>query len=415
MPIFALLLVGAASAWQPPCGAATAAGLRCASPSLLSTKRKASKSGSGGRAGVSRVKPAGGAAAATWASTPTALGPPGAALINPAYEELTAWLTAEGANLASVAIADFDGLRGVMATRSIAPGEEIVAIPATCAVDLGVQGADPLPAALRMLAQREMDEGSRREVYYSTLPPPDSLDLCTPDFFSEKEMQMLQWPPLIVATRKRGAAVRKALGGTAPSGETPITELAIAGGRMREVRWAVWLIQSRVLTVLGPDSQGKERVSSARPLVVAAPVPSHCLAPPPSTGHKLLIPFIDMFNHRASSPHYLTGRTDGMLRVVAGQPIVAGEQIEIVYGTSETSNEDFLGCYGFVDLAAAPADEALLRAHPEAKPMLLKTSVEEDEALLAAAPPPKEELALRFRLALKRALARSGASVGFGR
>lgn len=373
-----LLGAGAAAAWQPQCAPATVRSpllVGRAPLAMLATKRTASKSGNGGRAGgkakVSEAPPS----------------PPGTALTDAAYERFTTWLTSEGANLANVAIADFGGLRGVMATRTIAAGEEIVAIPASCAVDLGMQGSDPVPAALRMLARREADEGSARDAYYATLPPPDSPDLCTPDFFSEKEIQMLQWPPLIVAVRKRSAAIRKALGGTAPSGDTPITQLAIAGGRMREVRWAVWLVQSRVLTVRGADGEG----------------------------HKLLIPFIDMFNHRASSAHYLTGRTDGMLRVVAGRPVSIGDHIEIVYGTPDTSNADFLGYYGFVDPAAAPADEALLKAHPEAKPMLLQTSVEEDEALLAAGPPINEALALNFRIALKRALASSGASVGFGR
>ena len=34
-----------------------------------------------------------------------------------------------------------------------------------------------------------------------------------------------------------------------------------------------------------------------------------------------------MFNHRRSSKHYLTGRTDGELRVVAGERVRVGEQV----------------------------------------------------------------------------------------
>eukprot|EP00967_Tisochrysis_lutea_P008327 scaffold9953_cov32-Tisochrysis_lutea.AAC.5 len=385
-PSLLVALLCSAAAWQWADGGRLSGGVARAQPiRMLATTRKPGKAG--GARSRARSGRGGSKAKKVVLLPEVPPSPPGTALTEPVYERLTDWLISEGANLANVAIADFGGLRGVMATRSIAPGEEVIAIPASCALDLGVQGADPVPAALRMLAQREMEEGTEREAYYATLPPPDSSDLCTPDFFSEKELQMLQWPPLIVDVRKRSAAVRKVLGGTAPSGDTPISQLAIAGGRMREVRWAVWLIQSRVLTVLGPDGEG----------------------------HKLLIPFIDMFNHRASSKHYLTGRTDGMLRVVAGAPISVGDQIEIVYGTSDTSNAEFLGHYGFVDPAAAAADEAMLKAHPEAKPMLLQTSIEEDEALLAAEPPQNEALALQFRLAMKRALSRSGASVGFGR
>ena len=57
-------------------------------------------------------------------------------------------------------------------------------------------------------------------------------------------------------------------------------------------------VLSRVLTVAGPDGRG----------------------------HKLLIPFLDLFNHARGAAHLLTGRSDGLLRVVAGAPIAEGEQ-----------------------------------------------------------------------------------------
>ena len=50
----------------------------------------------------------------------------GVLLEDPAYAELKEQLTAAGANLARVAIADFDGLRGVMALVDLAKGDEIV-------------------------------------------------------------------------------------------------------------------------------------------------------------------------------------------------------------------------------------------------------------------------------------------------
>mmetsp|Transcript_55908 Transcript_55908/g.128403 ORF Transcript_55908/g.128403 Transcript_55908/m.128403 type:complete len:393 (-) Transcript_55908:288-1466(-) len=300
----------------------------------------------------------------------------GTLLTDAAYERLREWLVSEGANLARVGIADFSGLRGVIALQEIKEGEEIVSIPAKCAVDLGVQGDDPVPPALRLLSAQQADNGER-EAYWKLLPQPDSADLCTPDFFSEKELQMLQWPPLIVGVRRRSAALRQLLGSAAPTGDTPREEMAVAGGRLRQLKWSVWLVLSRVLTVLGPDG----------------------------SGHKLLIPFIDMFNHKASSRHFLSGRTDGRLRVVAGRRVAAGEQIHIVYGTEVTSNAELLGHYGFVDSSALAADRRLLAQHAEAKAALAFSTPEEDNALLSSTPPlpPNERLALRFRLALKRA------------
>ena len=289
------------------------------------------------------------------------------------YKQLAQWLTDQGANLNNVQIAEFQNLRGVMATKAIKKGEEIISIPAKCAVDLGSQSEDPVPAAMQMLAAREADAQTPRKIYWQLIPPPDSSDLCTPDFFSEQELQMLRWPPLVVQVRRRSAAIRQALGAAAPSGDTPIEQLGVAGGAMRELRWAVWAVQSRVLTVLGPDQEG----------------------------HKLLIPFIDMFNHRASSPHYLTGRSDGSLRVVAGEEISVGEQIFIVYGTESTNNSDFLGHYGFVDASARDADVALLRAYPEAA-TALDFVCEEEEGVVRD----KSELALQFRGALLKARAK---------
>jgi len=308
----------------------------------------------------------------------------GKVLEDPEYESLYEWLRSSPlTNLRKVGVGDFGGLRGVMALQDIGTGEEIVSIPAEFAVDLGVESADPLIAARRLVAELHGDEEGEYAPYWAVLPPPDSPDLCTPDFFSEKELQMMQWPPLVVETRQRSAQLRKVLGAAAPSGDTPNSLMSAAGGGMRELRWAVWIVLSRVLTVVDPIDPA---------------------------GHKLLIPFLDLFNHDATTKNYLTGRTDGHLRVVAGAPVRAGEQVFIRYGTEQTSNVEFVGHYGFVDPRATEADRALVRMSADYLPALSHTTVEEDEALLAASPPPpyQEALALRLRLALKRAAVQEG-------
>ncbi len=367
-------------------------------PRMLAGRSRARRSGGGGKA-------RGGGSGSGAARGFGAAALPAARRLDeePEYADLVSWMNASPeTNLRKVGVGDFDGLRGVMALEDIRKGEDIVSIPAYLAVDLGTGSEDPLPAAQRLLQIRDADAAAARPAadaadargeqpppsrmsYWRVLPPPDSPDLCTADFFSEKELQMLQWPPLVSATRRRSAALRKALGEMRPSGDTPTELMSAAGGGLRELRWAVWLVLSRVLTVLGPDTQG----------------------------HKLLIPFMDLFNHRGGCKHYLTGRTDGMLRLVAGEPVKAGEQIHIVYGDATTSTVDFLSHYGFIspdDRAAAAADRALVRAAPEMVPALSHSSREDDEALLAASPPPpyQEQLALRMRIALKRAAAKEG-------
>ena len=152
----------------------------------------------------------------------------GQLLDEPKYAALYAWLAASPLTvLHKVAVADFGGLRGVMALQDIGAGEEIVAIPATMAVDVGADGADAVDAAQRLLAVRALETepayepdddeddddlqvppASPRASYWATLPPPDSPDLCTPDFFSDDQLEMLQWPPLIAETRERSARAR---------------------------------------------------------------------------------------------------------------------------------------------------------------------------------------------------------------
>ena len=270
-----------ALAARPMPYAAASAFTRADAIVMMAAKKKAAKKP---KKAPTKISPKGfGARVAT---------PAGGRLLNePRYEALYEWLrTNPLTNLRKVAVADFDGLRGVMALQDIDKGEEIVGIPATMAVDLGSDASDPLPAAQKLLATRAVEvsddydaenpdddeSGSEeRAAYWATLPPPDSPDLCTPDFFSEKQLRMLQWPPLITVTRQRSAQLRKALGATAPSGDTDLGSLSAAGGRMRELRWAVWAVLSRVLTVQGPPDPGM--LGGGQPV-----------------GRKLLIPFIDM-------------------------------------------------------------------------------------------------------------------------
>ena len=95
------------------------------------------------------------------------------------------------------------------------------------------------------------------------------------------------------STRERSARVDKAI---AAAGEASAPIAGAGSDKGRLLRWATWAVLSRVLTVQGPAPSGG--------LGGGAPV-----------GRKLLIPFIDMFNHKAGTKHYLTGRTDGMLKV----------------------------------------------------------------------------------------------------
>ena len=77
-----------------------------------------------------------------------------------------------------------------------------------------------------------------------------------------------------------------------------------------------------------------------------------------------------------------------------------------MYGTDATSNAEMLSHYGFVDGSHAAADRAMVAAAPQMLPALHRSTLAEDEGLLKKGELPRqEELAVRFRLALKRAAA----------
>jgi hypothetical protein len=61
----------------------------------------------------------------------------GVLLRDPVTQGLYTWLEAAGVDLRSIALADFAGLRGVMALKDIKKGQSIIEIPSRAAIDLG--------------------------------------------------------------------------------------------------------------------------------------------------------------------------------------------------------------------------------------------------------------------------------------
>lgn len=235
-------------------------------------------------------------------------------------EDLFLWLSQKGADLKRIALADFGGLRGVMALQDIAKGQNIIEIPSQLALDLGEEGSDPTRPALELLKVWSEGPSSRWWPYLESLPQPGCPDLSTTDFFTNDELEMLQWPPLVEETKRRI--------GTCESLYTNVIKTQMEMGTFHsssisldDLKWATFIVVSRVLTV-----QRKDGVSAA----------------------KLLIPGIDMFNHDASSPHILTGiaAPGRTLKIVAAKNIKAGSQVTIAYSGGRPRSDRFLSDYG---------------------------------------------------------------------
>ncbi|KAL7438948.1 hypothetical protein ACHAXM_006538 [Skeletonema potamos] len=315
---------------------------------------------------------------------------------------------------------DIIKLRGVIALRDIPKGEPIIEIPYEMAIDLGRENSDPtLPATslLQKYCVWKSDSNGppadkERGDYFAMLPEYMSDDcLGSTDFFSDEALEMLQSPLIKEETLSRRELVHLRY-------ERDVEPMAHMSSNLyrwsqeevateSHLRWASWIITSRVLTVQGPPESG--------------------------TANRLLIPLIDMCNHDRDSPHILTGRamSGAMLKVVAGVDVKAGDAINISYGGSVEGNDRFIQDYGFLDgggskergkTEVAEAYKIVARKltgriramtkltvddQERALDALKATTLEEDQELLNSGQVTNndERTAIEYRMGMKRALA----------
>ena len=299
-------------------------------------------------------------------------------------------------------------LRGVVALKDMKKGDVLIRIPYELAINLGLEGVDPTGLGKDLLQMycdtlNGEDDGTADRSPYFRMLPEFMGDDCrgSTDFFSEEAMHALQAPLVVEETQQRRERVKKRF-------ERDVVSDAdfpkwTDGSEITEehLRWAVWLITSRVLTVQGAAEDNRY--------------------------FRLLIPFLDMCNHDRASPHVLTGRAvaGGELKVVAGAPVAAGEQINIGYGGGVAGNDRFLQDYGFLDSEAAFNMVALQilgkrrvvegviagRTMPAsdreaAIESLQRTTVDEDKAMLLEETSSDMKAALQYRIGVKEALSK---------
>ena len=316
-------------------------------------------------------------------------------------------------------------LRGVVALKKILKGEVIIEIPYETAWNLGKENNDPtqpgsivLQEYCRWISGEEPSPEKNLNPYLEVLPPFGSFDvLGSTDFFSDEALDMLQIPQIkeeTLARRKRSQSryeydIKPVLEQYPWKDGKETTE--------EHLRWASWLVTSRVLTVEGEAGMNEK--------------------------FRVMIPLIDMCNHDRNSPHILTGRAvpGGMLKVVAGKTVEAGEQINIVYGGGVSGNDRFIQDYGFLDnFCDGDADAITAKillgqaritegagakgGRPTKMPQderdralagLAATTFEEDTALLASKGSQMEDdqrSALEFRIGVKQALQKLGYEAG---
>ena len=306
-------------------------------------------------------------------------------------------------------------LRGVIALRDIPKGEAIIEIPYEMAIDLGRENSDPTLPATSLLQKyctwKSDSDGppadKERGDYFAMLPEYMSDDcLGSTDFFSDNALEMLQSPLIVEETLSRKELVHLRY----ERDVEPMAQMSSNLYRWSEeeavteshLKWASWIITSRVLTVQG--EQG--------------------------TANRLLIPLIDMCNHDRDSPHILTGRAvnGAALKVVAGVDVKAGDAINISYGGSVEGNDRFIQDYGFLDGVGSKEKGEVAEAYKiaakkltgrirsltkltvddqtRALEALKATTLQEDQELLNSGKITNsdERMAVEYRIGIKKAL-----------
>jgi len=298
-----------------------------------------------------------------------------------------------------------------VALKPFKKGEIVVSIPSDVSIDLGGSN-DPGAVGLNLLRKiqsiRTESKNSPQAAYIRLLPQVGGQDYSTTtDFFSDKELEMLQWPPVQEETRQRVERIKEI------AKKYNVDE--------EELKWAVWLVSHAITAAAAPwqlllhSSCHPSHALSIRLWYLSiTQVVSRVIAVKlPGVGlHKLLIPFLDLFNHDGASPHQLSpGMVQGtntiMLCVVAGDDIKEGEEVVFAYGAGMIGSDRMIQDYGFLDQATSRNTDAILvkSADESVRQALQATTVEEDKALLQSGGlSPNEVLAVQFRIALKESL-----------
>jgi hypothetical protein len=229
--------------------------------------------------------------------------------------------------------------------------------------------------------------------YLDTLPEQGSAQFdMTPDFFSDEELELLEFPRLVKQAKERKAEIAKVV--------------AEKGIDASELQFATWLTASRAfrISMAAADTEVETNHDDRGQIVTKAGQPKEI---------RVMVPFIDMANH--SSDHNNAKLTlidpekdDAWFALEATRPIPAGKELVIAYGNGVESSAEILMNYGFVP-QSNKIDKFMLKKGGDDCIASLDgwtTTLDEDKTMLPMA---EDDATLKkiltFRIKLKEAYA----------
>ena len=325
-------------------------------------------------------------------------------------QRLTQFLKAQKAmgvdqGVVEIGINQETGQRGLFATNNIKKGQVVCMIPSDVALalsDPAKMGEDAPTFAhggMNFLNMYWNDPEKRKvwSAYLDTLPTRDSPYFDpTPDFFSDEEIDLLEFPRLVDNIRKRKADIK---------------QLAQEHGMdYDELQFATWLVSSRAFNINlsdeGGEEQDEEKQYDERGQVIAK-------AGAGLKSIRVMVPFLDMVNCECSNPNCRftmidPAKDDAWFALEANRPIPAGKEIKITYGSGIYSSVELLLNYGFVP-EDNKVDSFMLNKGGEGTIASLDgwtTTLEEDQTMakmMESEPASPLKKILAFRTKLKEA------------
>ena len=317
---------------------------------------------------------------------------------------------AEGIGNIEIGYDSESGVRGLFANKNFKQGQILCKIPSDCALALSdpAKDAEDTPTLAHGGAnflKMYMKPPNARQLwapYLDTLPAMGSAQFDpTPDFFSDEELELLEFPRLIRQAKERREQIQKV------ALETDLTQ--------EELQFATWLTASRAfcISITAPTSEEdlEEPKYDERGQIITKAGEQKTV--------RVLVPFIDMANHNSDQPNAKLSlidpeKDDAWFALEATRPIAAGKEITIAYGNGVESSAELLLNYGFVPRSNRIDEFMLKKGGGEAITSLggWSTTLEEDKTMLLMMEGSDDDATLkkilRFRIRLKESYTGSG-------
>ena len=279
--------------------------------------------------------------------------------------------------------------RGLFAADDFQTGDFLVGIPFPCCLTLAeddIMMGEPTDAELGLRLLNLFNDKSRSvsfQSYFDTFPTRKERFDATPDFWSTKEIEELEFPPIIQKAKKRKTSIEQLA-------QAEVVDIA-------DLQFATWLVKSRGFTLLKPsltEPVGNDDNVETRTTLISKTV---------------LMPYLDMINHNVPESANAElqvletkAEDESFYALQATRSIRKGSEIMITYGTGQESTVDLLLNYGFV--AEKNSNDSKFISEENLADFPWSSTLEDEKKALAETGDEIKRKILDFRIRMKKSV-----------